>query len=655
MTIQVNPFVNPQENTSFHLGKNHLEKVATEVIDANHDGNLSQDELQVAPEFRNRLDRDHNGTIRVQEFIETMNEDGIQIQGLSQEQASSVANLLIEAQIPADSMGELGGAIDSNHDGKVARSELAQALYQQKVSLDGNYLVLNDGGKPLEDAKAYLQQVHAQVMSYHNGHYVQGSGSLTHEQAFTKIRTYLESTVLPSAQLSMADKLSLIASEIKHSVGNTYVSGSLKQDQARTLLDKVLKATPARPLTQQDAAKVLEVLSRQTMKLNNGSPDTATGLYKPQEATQRVYSFLDTVVLPASDLGAGAKLSLIASQVNQYQDKQYVSGRLSYDDTSRLIDKVLNQSNPGPQPAGSVELGRDAIRGLTRRFADGQYQEKSGLYSFSQANSRIKKLFEKFLLPAAQIPMGEKLRLIESEYMAGNAEKTDYDYASGSLTRSEAVSMLDKVLKDADPASQDLASIEQAINAVHAARRKREGNEYVNYSGLFENREANQRLQDLIKRFVMPSEKVDLGDKLRLIEAQYMAANADRSGYDNATGSLERADALKLIDDLLKAPKLKAQDLASIKQAMDVINSARRQWDPNAGNYVSYSGLYEHGQAREKLQLLLEKVMLPSDQLSRQEKLNLIESQIMKKKNGNYDQTSGCLTPAETQQLINKL
>lgn len=169
-------------------------------------------------------------------------------------------------------------------------------------------------------------------------------------------------------------------------------------------------------------------------------------------------------------------------------------------------------------------------------------------------------------------------------------------------------------------------------------------------TGIFTPEEANAKIRKFLEEEVVNSSAMSLKDKLDLLKGQRM--KKDSWGNDDPSkGSVTGKQASELAEKAAKATSPNPFERDFAKTHIETLSAEKMKAD-SWGNDDYTSGLYTPAQANRLIKDFLRSQVLDARELSRDEKLALIRSLIMKKDSwGNDNPRTGALTALEAQQL----
>lgn len=194
------------------------------------------------------------------------------------------------------------------------------------------------------------------------------------------------------------------------------------------------------------------------------------------------------------------------------------------------------------------------------------------------------------------------------------------------------------------------------IQEIESSKMKKDnwGN-YDPSTGIFKPEEANRRIQEYLRKEVLDSGRLSLGDKFALLSENLMKKD-NWGNYDPSTGALKATEAEEIAKTAMSSLRLSDHVRAGeAREALQAIAAQRMKAD-NWGNDDPNTGLLKPATANDAIKRLLENEVLNSRSIRRDEKLQILKDHAMRKDNwGNYDRRSGALTAEEVNRLSQKV
>lgn len=387
MITQVQPFVRPTPS-SYYLPSGSLRQ-ATEALDANRDGRLGRDELEISPQLARQVDSNRDGMLQLFEVTDALENDQLSLQNLSGRASDALAGSLIRNRAFTAGFGQLGVMIDTDRDGFVTRRELGTALSSGRVAVSGSYLTALNGAGPsqpdypwpgygpsAEEARRYIAEIDSQKMKTDSwGNYDPNTGIFKPEEANARIKAYFEKEVLPSASLSMGEKFDLIKSQRmgKDSWGNyTPAKGSLKDEEVASFAKRAAEQAKPDPYRPGSAREMLSAIAAERQKADSwGNDDPRSGLLKPSDANAILKKLIGEQVVSGYSVPRDEKLAIIKEHTmkkDSWGNEMPRSGALTADEARRLSQQVFDQPS---QPNWNQDPFAGGSKPSTDPFAGG--------------------------------------------------------------------------------------------------------------------------------------------------------------------------------------------------------------------------------------------------------------------------------------------
>lgn len=369
MITQVQAFTRPTQ-ASYYLPSSSLQQ-AVQELDANRDGRLGRDELEISQNMARMIDRNRDGMIQLFEVQDALENDQISLQNLSFRASDALANSLIRNRVFSSGLGQLGLVIDTDRDGYVTRRELSTALNSGRVALSGSYLTTIQSGGPTQpdypypgfgpsaaEARRYISEIESQKMKTDQwGNYDPSSGIFKPDEANTRIKAYLDKEVINANSLTLAEKFELLKSQRmgKDQWGNyTPAKGSLKDDEVAAYAKRAAEQAKADPYRPGSAREMLSAIAAERQKADQwGNDDPRSGLLKPADANSVLKKLINEEVVNNRSLSRDEKLAIIKDHTmrkDQWGNEQSRTGALTADEARRLSQQVFDQPNSPSQP-----------------------------------------------------------------------------------------------------------------------------------------------------------------------------------------------------------------------------------------------------------------------------------------------------------------
>ena len=284
----------------------------------------------------------------------------------------------------------------------------------------------------------------------------------------------------------------------------------------------------------------------------------------------------------------------------------------------------------------------------------GNYDPNTGLFTAEQANKKVLDLVNTKLLPSTTIRLSDKLDLLKSLIMKTDQWGNNLP-ATGSLTASQAQSLAQQVLSQADDAIDKGYDAQKLVETLRSVQMKKDqwGND-ISGSGLLTRTQCNARIKSFIENQVVSSTRLNVADKLALIRSEQM--KRDQWGNDNpATGSLSASQANSLAQKALAQPEDPICGMYDAQKFIETLRNLKMQKD-QWGNENSATGLLTQSQCNARIKAFIKNQVMSSPSLNVADKLVLIRSEQMKRDQwGNEDASTGSLTSREAQDLAREV
>lgn len=205
--------------------------------------------------------------------------------------------------------------------------------------------------------------------------------------------------------------------------------------------------------------------------------------------------------------------------------------------------------HPYPGYGVNAQEARSQIQGIEsnkmKKDKWGNDDPSTGIFTATEANTKIKTYLEKTALVSEGMNLAEKFTLLKAQKMPKD-KWGNYDPAIGSLTWEEASQMADKATRSLKINEFEPNFAQSYLTALAAERMKADkwGNDDYT-TGLLTPAQCNGGIKAFLKDVVVGSRKMEQAEKLTAIRGQVM--QRDKWGnYDPRTGALtpEEANAL---------------------------------------------------------------------------------------------------------------